>query len=119
MKPWTQEGLHKSKGISLNSEEEKPDWYYQYSLVGVLVHTGNAESGHYYSYIKDRTQGPNHGKWFEYNDSNIYPFSLDRLADECFGGPKEVCSPIDFPAFFEMFPGYVLIFAFRLRCGTT
>ena len=29
-----------------------PPEYYQYSLRGVLVHTGTADSGHYYSFIK-------------------------------------------------------------------
>lgn len=28
--------------------------YYQYELVGVVVHMGTADSGHYYSYIKER-----------------------------------------------------------------
>lgn len=27
---------------------------YMYELVGVLVHRGTAQSGHYYSFIKDR-----------------------------------------------------------------
>lgn len=36
-----------------------------YILTGVLVHSGVAESGHYYSYIKDGD------KWFEYNDTIV------------------------------------------------
>jgi ubiquitin C-terminal hydrolase len=28
------------------------DDYYQYTLVGVIVHSGDAESGHYYSFIQ-------------------------------------------------------------------
>lgn len=31
----------------------KPSEYYQYDLVGVIVHAGTADSGHYYSYIKE------------------------------------------------------------------
>lgn len=27
---------------------------YIYNLVGVLIHSGSSEAGHYYSYIKDR-----------------------------------------------------------------
>lgn len=27
--------------------------YYEYELIGVTVHTGTAEGGHYYSYIRD------------------------------------------------------------------
>lgn len=32
----------------------KPDPYYHYDLVGVVVHSGTAFAGHYYSYIKQR-----------------------------------------------------------------
>ena len=28
---------------------------YEYELIGVTVHTGNADGGHYYAFIKDRT----------------------------------------------------------------
>jgi ubiquitin carboxyl-terminal hydrolase 34 len=27
--------------------------YYNYELVGIVVHSGTADSGHYYSYIKE------------------------------------------------------------------
>jgi ubiquitin C-terminal hydrolase len=30
-----------------------PPEYYQFDLVGVIVHAGTADSGHYYSYIKE------------------------------------------------------------------
>lgn len=39
-----------------------PDSYYKYKLAGVLVHQGTADSGHYFSYIKQRnTQVPSRG----------------------------------------------------------
>ncbi len=37
---------------------ELPKHYYQYHLVGVIVHTGTAQAGHYYSFIKERQPGP-------------------------------------------------------------
>lgn len=31
----------------------QPSEYYKFDLVGIIVHTGTADSGHYYSYIKE------------------------------------------------------------------
>lgn len=47
LRPWTEEGLD---GEPL--EEEESD--YLYDLVGILIHSGSSESGHYYSFIKER-----------------------------------------------------------------
>jgi ubiquitin C-terminal hydrolase len=54
LKPWTMEGIAEQEG---RNEEAKfrPDNYYEYQLVGILIHTGSADSGHYYSIIKERT----------------------------------------------------------------
>ncbi|CAK58706.1 unnamed protein product (macronuclear) [Paramecium tetraurelia] len=54
---------------------------YMYVLKGVLVHTGSAEGGHYFSYIRD---GKN--QWFEFNDKLITPFDTQNLKEKCFGG---------------------------------
>jgi hypothetical protein len=38
-----------------NSDNKKrPKGYYHYQLAGVVVHTGSIESGHYYSFIRER-----------------------------------------------------------------
>ena len=58
------------------------DKYFEYILVGVLVHSGGADAGHYYSFIKERKSD----KWFEYNDTTVKPFDIKDLKDECFGG---------------------------------
>ena len=72
--------------------------YYTYKLVGVVVHNGNAESGHYYSYINvARHEWENNEKylhteqdrWVEFNDSLVREFSFQRLEAECFGGGQE------------------------------
>ena len=47
-----------------------------YELVGVLVHSGTADSGHYYSYIKERrcaSAGGGSG-WLHFNDTLVEPF---------------------------------------------
>ena len=59
---------------------------YLYRLVGVLVHSGGADSGHYYSYIKERKED---GRWLEFNDTTVRPFDFAQLERECFGKPTE------------------------------
>lgn len=63
---------------------------YDYELIGVTVHTGTADGGHYYSFIRDRTT-PNKDKWFFFNDAEVKPFDPNQLASECFGGEMTVC----------------------------
>merc|ERR1712130_1084933 len=75
-----------------DADDEKysvhPPEYYQYELVGIVVHTGSAEAGHYYSYIRDRVSG----EWNEFNDSLIKSFDLKYLDNDCYGGKKKVKS---------------------------
>lgn len=52
-------------------------------MQGVVIHIGHADSGHYYSYIKERK---NEGRWFEFNDTIVRPFDIKKLAEEAFGG---------------------------------
>jgi len=72
--------------------------YYTFKLVGVVMHNGNAEAGHYYSYIntnrgkneedKDYLR-PEIDHWLEFNDSIISEFNFSKLENECFGGSME------------------------------
>lgn len=59
----------------------------KYELIGVTVHTGTADGGHYYSFIQDRDpQSATRNKWFLFNDAEVKPFDKGQLAAECFGG---------------------------------
>jgi len=80
-----------------------------YELVGVLVHQGTADSGHYYSFVKDGSARAHLKKstsaaagsppanapaqtsndWYEFNDSRVLPFDIGTVDDECFGGYAE------------------------------
>uniref|UniRef100_A0A182T6S6 USP domain-containing protein n=1 Tax=Anopheles maculatus TaxID=74869 RepID=A0A182T6S6_9DIPT len=76
-------------------EEESEDFNenYEYDLVGVTVHTGNADGGHYYSFIKERNEDgdPNHQeRWFLFNDAEVKLFDPSQIAAECFGGEMTV-----------------------------
>lgn len=66
-------------------EEQEEMEHYLYDLIGVTVHTGTADGGHYYSFIRDRTS-PNKDKWFLFNDAEVKPFDPNQIAAECFGG---------------------------------
>lgn len=50
-----------------------PKEYYEYRLTGIVIHTGTADSGHYYSFIKDREQSETE-KWYEMNDHIVREF---------------------------------------------
>ena len=54
-----------------------------YELHGILVHTGTAESGHYFSLIKEREAN---GQWHRYDDDKVTPWNHELNMDaECFG----------------------------------
>lgn len=58
-----------------------------FELVGVLVHSGSAESGHYYSFVKNHDADVRRGQhWIQFNDSDVMDFDYQTLGDCCFGG---------------------------------
>ncbi|KAM3962482.1 LOW QUALITY PROTEIN: ubiquitinyl hydrolase 1 puf [Aphomia sociella] len=65
-----------------NSEFEE---HYEYELIGVTVHTGTADGGHYYSFIRDR-EHDHRDRWLLFNDAEVKPFDPAHIAAECFGG---------------------------------
>ncbi|OMJ88629.1 hypothetical protein SteCoe_9412 [Stentor coeruleus] len=76
MEPYTQEGLDSDK-------EKKPSDYYHYRLRGIVIHTGTAESGHYYSYISS------HKQWIEFNDTWVCKINQESIPNDCFGGEEK------------------------------
>ena len=71
-----------------------------YELVGVLVHSGTADSGHYYSYIKERrarvdgapdgARGGGGSSWLHFNDTLVEPFDERDIPKACYGGVEPV-----------------------------
>lgn len=87
---------------------------YMFDLMGVVVHSGSAFTGHYYSYIRERkpaaasrarqaangtssssssddeadddNESGGEGRWFCFDDKSVTPWQLDKLEEECFGG---------------------------------
>ena len=100
MEPYTQTGLkrrEKNKQTDKDAEEnyeaeEQPKYpleLYDYKLSGVLVHSGYAEGGHYYSFIKDREDETGADAWYEFNDENVKDFDKADLESEWFGGEEK------------------------------
>ncbi|KAH3764942.1 ubiquitin hydrolase [Pelomyxa schiedti] len=89
LEPYTKEGLaRREKGVSPLSPTSC-----EYDLVGVLVHSGTAESGHYYSYIRERsTPDGSNPKWLQFNDTYVEPFDISGLPRQCFGGTETILS---------------------------
>ena len=66
----------------------------KYELIGVTVHTGTADGGHYYAFIRDRGDGGRGGvnvggirdRWYSFNDAEVKPFDPSQIGPECFGG---------------------------------
>ena len=87
--------IHKE---SIPKKTLKDKEYYTYKLVGIVMHNGNAEAGHYYSYIntnrikKEELKdylNPEGDTWLEFNDSHISEFTFKNVESECFGGTLE------------------------------
>lgn len=53
-----------------------------YHLHAICVHDGNAQSGHYYTFIKDRM----HNKWWRFNDYRVTEASEEDVFKESNGG---------------------------------
>ncbi|KAM0264096.1 hypothetical protein ACHAQJ_000841 [Trichoderma viride] len=60
-----------------------------FELVGILVHSGTAESGHYYSYIRERTSTAGHPRWIEFNDDTVTQWDPRQMENHTFGGPGQ------------------------------
>ncbi|GMF58376.1 unnamed protein product [Phytophthora fragariaefolia] len=60
--------------------------YSQYELVGTVVHLGTANSGHYYSFLRDQQVPREKDQWYEFNDTLVTPFDPAQIPEECFGG---------------------------------
>lgn len=58
-----------------------------YELIGVTVHTGNADGGHYYCFIRDcEDQSGDKAHWYLFNDAEVKPFDDSHIGSECYGG---------------------------------
>ncbi|KAI1824914.1 hypothetical protein F4861DRAFT_224655 [Xylaria intraflava] len=78
MQPYTVEHL------SDPSRNAEPDIF---ELVGILVHSGTAETGHYYSFVRERPNSGSAPTWVEFNDDIVTSWDPSQMENACFGGP--------------------------------
>ena len=74
--------------------EKEDDSEYEYKLVGVVIHNGNAEFGHYTSLINVNRKDPNRKNinqdlWLEFDDSRISKYKMENFENDCFGSVNE------------------------------
>jgi ubiquitin C-terminal hydrolase len=74
-----------NENVENKDEEYSPDENCKYRLSGIVVHIGNAQAGHYYSFIRVRGSET----WLEFNDNIVRKFDLKILSEEAFGGKLE------------------------------
>ncbi|KAF7658511.1 hypothetical protein LDENG_00011430 [Lucifuga dentata] len=100
MEPYTVAGVAKLEGDDVNPENQviqqndasdpTPPGSSKYRLVGVLVHSGQASGGHYYSYIIQRNGGDGEkNRWYKFDDGDVTECKMDdeeEMKNQCFGG---------------------------------
>ncbi|KAM9576986.1 ubiquitin carboxyl-terminal hydrolase 9X isoform 6-T6 [Trichechus inunguis] len=100
MEPYTVAGVAKLERDNVNPEsqliqqneqsESETAGSTKYRLVGVLVHSGQASGGHYYSYIIQRNGGDGErNRWYKFDDGDVTECKMDddeEMKNQCFGG---------------------------------
>lgn len=100
MQPYTVEHL------SDPSSNAEPDIF---ELVGVLVHSGTAETGHYYSFIRERPTSCSTPSWVEFNDDIVTSWDPSQMESACFGGADH--RPYDAANIYEkVYSAYMLFY---------
>lgn len=91
------------------SDPSKPRQEDIFDLVGILVHQGTSEQGHYYSYIRERPyQCGSMTGWVEFNDRDVDVFDDTQIPFSTWGGQFD-----EFPQQEKLFSAYMLFYQRR------
>ncbi|XP_065081366.1 probable ubiquitin carboxyl-terminal hydrolase FAF, partial [Ochlerotatus camptorhynchus] len=90
MEPYTVSGLAKIEGEVIDVEDNKSDESTEtrYQLTGIVVHSGQASGGHYFSYILHKAPDGSE-KWYKFDDGEVTECKMnedEELKAQCFGG---------------------------------
>ena len=93
MKPYCTEEINANIPPELveyhNKVYNHSEEYYEYKLKGVVVHSGTAQYGHYYSFINTEMSRPNNDRWLRFNDSMVQKYNINSLVEDTFGGSSK------------------------------
>ncbi|KAJ2612663.1 ubiquitin-specific protease ubp15 [Coemansia sp. RSA 1365] len=64
------------------SDDADRSMSWKYVLHGVLVHSGDLHSGHYFGLLRPTTED----KWFRFDDDRVVPVTRDEVFEEYYGG---------------------------------
>ena len=85
-----------------------------FDLVGVIVHKGQAEHGHYISYIRARPLADGETPtWLLFDDSDVTVFDPKDLGEACFGGPANKDSNVIYGPSVKSYNAYMLFYQRR------
>ncbi|KAH1013809.1 hypothetical protein HUJ04_002748 [Dendroctonus ponderosae] len=90
MEPYTVSGLAKIEGeiIDCDLDPSNSDVCTKYRLSGIVVHSGQASGGHYYSYIRHRDPS-GEVRWYKFDDGDVSECRMgedEEMKGQCFGG---------------------------------
>lgn len=85
-----------------------------YELIGIVIHSGQANAGHYYSFIKDirNRHSTNTNRWYRFNDTSVDEIHLTEqmLEEECFGGTFRVQKDHSYEDRTRFWNAYILVY---------
>jgi len=85
-----------------------------FDLVGVIVHKGQAEHGHYVSYIRARPTGEEEAPtWLLFDDADVSVLDAKELGEACFGGSANKDSSALFAPTMKSYNAYMLFYQRR------
>ncbi|CAG7834571.1 unnamed protein product [Allacma fusca] len=91
MEPYTVSGLAKIEGEMIDGDDVAlmaQNVCTSYRLTGIVVHSGQASGGHYYSYISFKCND-GQWRWYKFDDGDVSECRMDddeELKNQCFGG---------------------------------
>ena len=92
LEPYTVRGLAKqNEQIAYEEEDMNDRSCSKYKLTGIVVHSGQASGGHYYSFIKhrDSVNNTDTSQWYRFDDDEVSECRMhddDEMKGQCFGG---------------------------------